>query len=240
MPLSGYDAARRVAPQLEREHARRVAGERQRLQVEHQLRVLGERVGHAGRRARQLALDAAVVTRLDQLNPAFDLAHFVEVRRQPRAIGRAQRIPQAAGRGRDRIEDALVLLPPRAPLLGRRADAEQLIEGEPRIANHRQRLRRRRPADGVGVDARIAVRAAARLIDRFDAHLHRRNRASPGRTAGRRADPSTCRRTRSSPSSASDAPASGTPRSSGSDRRRSPASRTPRRCARRCCDTIVR
>ena len=61
-------------------------------------------------------------------------------------------------------------------LLGRRADAEQLIEGQARIANHRQRLILVGPADGVGVDAGVAVRAAARLVDRFDAQLHRRDR----------------------------------------------------------------
>ena len=61
-------------------------------------------------------------------------------------------------------------------LFRRGADAEQLIEGQPRVANHRQRRILVGPADRVGVDARVAIRAAARLIDRFDAQLHRRNR----------------------------------------------------------------
>ena len=52
MPLQRIDAAGGVASELEREHARRVRLERQHLQVEHQLDVLVERVGHAGRRAR--------------------------------------------------------------------------------------------------------------------------------------------------------------------------------------------
>ncbi len=47
------DAARRVAAHLEREHARGVRRERHRLQVEHQLDVLVERVGHADRRGRE-------------------------------------------------------------------------------------------------------------------------------------------------------------------------------------------
>ena len=61
-------------------------------------------------------------------------------------------------------------------LLRRGADAEQLIEGQARVANHRQRRVLVGPADRVGVDARVAVGAAARLIDRFDAQLHRRDR----------------------------------------------------------------
>jgi hypothetical protein len=51
-----------------------------------------------------------------------------------------------------------------------------LIEHRARIADHRQRLGRRRPADRVGVNARIVIRATAGLIDVLDAQLHRRNR----------------------------------------------------------------
>ena len=62
---AGGDAAlgntrpRDVAAQLEGEHARDVGCEGQHLQVEHQLDVLVVRVGHADRRAGQLALLAA-------------------------------------------------------------------------------------------------------------------------------------------------------------------------------------
>ena len=61
-------------------------------------------------------------------------------------------------------------------LLRRRADAEQLIEHDARVAHHRQRLLGRGPADRVGVDAGVAVGAAAGLVDVLDAQLHRRNR----------------------------------------------------------------
>ena len=57
------DAARDVARHLEREHAREIRRERHRLQVEHQLDVLVERIGHAHRRVRQLAVLAAAVER---------------------------------------------------------------------------------------------------------------------------------------------------------------------------------
>ena len=65
-----------------------------------------------------------------------------------------------------------VLTPRRAFLRGR-ADAEELIEGVARIANHRQRRFGVGPADGVGVDAGIAIGTAARLIDVLDRQLHR-------------------------------------------------------------------
>src|SRR5688572_23090264 len=47
----GEDAVRDVAAELEREDARGVGRERHRLQVEHQLDVLFERIGNADRRA---------------------------------------------------------------------------------------------------------------------------------------------------------------------------------------------
>ena len=88
---------------------------------------------------------------------------------------------------------------------GRGADAEQLIEHDARIAHHRQRLRRRRPADRVGVGARVAVGAAAGLVDVLDAQLHRRDRRVLAVAAARRSDRATCRRARRSPASASGA-----------------------------------
>ena len=84
------DAARRVAAHLEREHARDVRLERERLQIEHQLDVLVERVGHAGRRAGQLARLAAHVARFDLLNAPLDLAHVFEIALHPLPIARVE------------------------------------------------------------------------------------------------------------------------------------------------------
>ena len=63
-----------------------------------------------------------------------------------------------------------------APLLGRAAGPEQHLEGDARVANHRERLARRRPTDGVGVGARVVVGAPARLVEVLDAELHGRHR----------------------------------------------------------------
>ena len=175
-PLGGEHAVRDVAAELEREDARRVGGKRHRLQIEHQLDVLFERIGHADRRAGQLARLAALVRLLDLLDAPLDLAHVVEVIGQARAIGGAELAAQIADRLGDPVEDALVVLAPGAARFRRGADAEQLIEHRARVADHRQRIGRRRPADRVGVDARVVVGAAAGLIDVLDAQLHRRNR----------------------------------------------------------------
>ncbi len=53
---------------------------------------------------------------------------------------------------------------------------KQEVERHPRVADHRQRLCRRPPADRIGVHARIAIRTATGLIDVFDTELHRRDR----------------------------------------------------------------
>ena len=152
-------------------------GERERLQVEHQLDVLLERVGHADRRVRQLARLAALCsTPRPSGCAARSRARRRGSRRAARGRRRRARRLQIADRLGDPVEDARSSCGGARRASRRRADAEQLIEHRARVANHRQRLGRRRPADRVGVDARVAVGAAARLIDVLDAQLHRRNR----------------------------------------------------------------
>ena len=68
------------------------------------------------------------------------------------------------------------VLRPRGALLRGAAHPEELLEGDPRRAGDGERLGRRRPTDRVGVDAGVAVGAAARLVDVLDAELHRRQR----------------------------------------------------------------
>ena len=169
------DPARRVAAHLEREHAGDVALEGEGLHVEHQLDVLVERVGHAGRRRRQLARLAAHVPLLDPLDAPLDLADVVEVPLHPPTVRRPQ-LARELGHPRGHpVEDARVGLPPRRALLGRAPDPEELLEGDPRRPRHRQRLGRRGPTDRVGVDAGVAVGAAAGLVHVLDAELHGRD-----------------------------------------------------------------
>src|SRR5206468_7507571 len=113
---------------------------------------------------------------LDALDAALELADVVEVLVQAGAIARPELALQLRNLPGDPVEDAAIGAAIRGALLRRCADAEELIEDGPRIADHRQRLRRRRPADRVGVDAGVAVSAAASLIHILDRELHRRDR----------------------------------------------------------------
>ena len=133
--------------------------------------------GTPDRRAGQLTLLAAAVAGLDRLDAALDLADVVEVAdrggsgRWCRArCGRSATSPAIQSRMLRRVCAAL------GAILGRRARAEQHVEGHPRVADHRQRLVGRRPADRVGVGARVVVGAAAGLVEVLDAELHRRQR----------------------------------------------------------------
>ena len=133
----GEHAVRGVAAQLEGEHPRDVAGEGDRLQVEHQLDVLFEGVGHADRRARERPLVAAPVERLGRLDAPFDLADVLEVVGEPGLVGGAELLLEPGHVGGDPVEDALVLGAALGAGPRRGADAEQLIEGDARVADHR-------------------------------------------------------------------------------------------------------
>ena len=137
--------------------------------------MLVERVGHAGRRPRQLARVAGRVSRFDLLDAPLDLPHAVEILLHAPAIARVEAPGEIADLRRDVVEHARRGAAARVALLRRAARAEQLIERHPRIADHRQRLGRRGPADHVRVDARVAVRAATALVGVLDAQLHRRD-----------------------------------------------------------------
>ena len=171
-------AARGVAARLERDHARHVRLQREHLKVEHQLHVLVERIGHADRRLGQLARLAATSCALRPPGcgarsrgcPSTYLSRRCAVRRPELAL-------QLRHLARDPVEDALVRLAARHAVRVVRAGAEQHVERDARIADHRQRLARARPADRVGVRAAVVVVAAAGLVEVLDAELHRRHRA---------------------------------------------------------------
>src|SRR5262245_53977811 len=81
------DAARRVTSGFKREDARNVGLQRDGLQIEHQLHVLVERVGHARRSARELSLFSARVACLDALYPPLDLPNVFGVALHALPIG---------------------------------------------------------------------------------------------------------------------------------------------------------
>ena len=138
----GIDARRTVAAHLEREDARRVRRERQHLQVEHQLDVLGEIIRHADRRVRQLAHFAAAVARFDVLDAALDLAD----------LGRD------TGRGAARSTAPRSLLQPRHF----RADpVEDALVGAAALRRARPAWRRRRTASRTPRAGRESSAAAA-------------------------------------------------------------------------------
>src|SRR6185503_1412881 len=80
---------RQLAAHHERRHAREVALERERLELEHQVHVLLERLGDAARRRRRLqpALRALILGLHDS---PLDLADVGEILVEPRAIAAAQ------------------------------------------------------------------------------------------------------------------------------------------------------
>ena len=103
----GEHAVLRVAAGLERDDARHVRFERQHLQVEHQLDVLGVR-NRARRPAhRAISRGSPLLLRdFDGLDAAFELVNVVEIAIEPRAIGRAELAAQAGHLARDPVEDA--------------------------------------------------------------------------------------------------------------------------------------
>ena len=170
------DATGTVAAHLEREDARRVRREREHLEIEHQLDVFVERIGHSGRRTGQLARLAARVTGFDARDALLDLPDVARVLIQALPVRRSQGAPQIGHLVRQHVENAAVGRTPLGALLRIAARAEQLLEHHARVSPHRQRLVLGGPTDRVGVDARVAVGAAAGLIDRLDGELHRWNR----------------------------------------------------------------
>ncbi len=132
-------ALAQVARQHEGGDSRDVRLKRQRLQIEHQLGVLVERLGHADGSLRHVQ-DSTRRLLLGFLNPPLDLADVVEIVADPRAVARAEPVLADALRLlRDRVENAAVFLLARQPLGRAAAIAEQALEDDARIDFHRQR-----------------------------------------------------------------------------------------------------
>ena len=165
-----------VASELEGNDARHVGLERQHLKVVHELHVLREGIGNPWRCFGKLAGIAPAIVCFDHLDAPLDLPDIVEILIEARAIRGAQLPAQPHDVFRNPVENAAACLATLLSLLGRIAGAEQHVERDARVADHRERLCRRSPADRVRVDAGIVVGAATGLVEILDAELHRRHR----------------------------------------------------------------
>ena len=139
-------------------HAREVALECQRDEIEHQLQVLIEIARNAGRRVRQV--DLRRVTPRKLLHAPLDLAHRLEVVPEHRLVARAEAALQIRRIPVHQIQHAAVFAREQLALVRRIALSEQLLEQLAGIVLHRQR-RRRCPERN-----RLAVAAAVVAVTR--------------------------------------------------------------------------
>ena len=165
--------AAELAAQHERNDARQVRLVRQHLQVAHQLHMIVEAVGHAGRMVDDRQLARALF--FGAGNPALDVTDRVEIFHELHAVAGANRSAQALRFRDHRVEHAAILADARAPRLRRGAAAvpEQPLEDDARVAFGRERRVRAAPGDGVGIRTREADVAGARGLARFDSELER-------------------------------------------------------------------
>ena len=142
-------------------------------QVEHQVGVLLEVGGDAGRLL-DLRQPAAAL-RLGDLDAPLDVADRIEVPGQLRAVAAAELPLQVGDLGVHRVEDALV--PAQRPRprgrLGAVDGAEQVLEHRARVGLHRQRRVRVAPGDGGAVGAAVAVLALPHQLVGLQRQLQR-------------------------------------------------------------------
>jgi hypothetical protein len=128
----GVGPVARLARQLERDDPGHVTLQRQHLQIEHQLRVVGVRSRHAGGTI-EIGQRLIGRARFRLLNPPFDLPNRVEVLADAGAIFGAEPRLQPRDVVAHRIEQARAPLQLR-PTVGRAAAfAEQTLEHDARM-----------------------------------------------------------------------------------------------------------
>ena len=116
--------------------------ERQHLQVEHQLDVLLEGFGHAGRLLGQCKVP---VGRFGLRDALFDVANGVEILAELGAVTRAESPAKRRDLLREAVEDAAIFSGSSQALFGRGSDAEHPLQDEARIGLRRERVRRALP-----------------------------------------------------------------------------------------------
>ena len=169
----GVRPVARLAGELERDDAGHVALQRQELQVEHQLRVVGVGGRHADR-AVEIRQRVVHRLRLGPLDAALHLAHGVEILADPGAVGGAELPLQAGDVLAHPVEQARPAPQGGAPVRGAAPFAEQALEDDARVRLGRQRGRGRRPRQVVLVDAGVAVVALPHHVHQVHRQLQRR------------------------------------------------------------------
>ena len=184
-PDLGERAHALLAADQEARDAGQVGLERHQHQVEHEVGVLLEDGGDAGRlhHVGQLAVALA----LGDLDAALDVAHRVEVPGELRAVAAAELPLQVADLGADRVEDAAVAAQGPQPRLGLGgADGpEQVLEHRAGVGLHRQRGVLVAPREGGAVGAAVAVLALPGEVVGLERQLERGELGVLAQVAGR-------------------------------------------------------
>jgi len=133
-----------LARELECDDARDIRLKGQNLQVEHELRVVGERRRNA---YRAIEIGSLVLRHrlLATLNLTLDLTHTVEILIQAHAIGNADALLHPGDILGERIKQACPMAERGASCVRIAALAEQALEDDSRMGLGRKRGRRRRP-----------------------------------------------------------------------------------------------
>ena len=168
IPGFGECGAAQIAAEHERDRARDVAFERERHQVVHQpvvnMLAVRQPERHFGGRLLDRVLDR-------DPDAALELADVVDVRIDARFVAGAEVALERGELTDDGVEDARVPSPVASSFRRARSVAEQALEHEAWVHLGRQRLRRRRPGDAVGVRAAVAPVAVAVITRVLDAEL---------------------------------------------------------------------
>ena len=149
-----------LARQLECDYPRNVRLKGEDLQVEHQLRVVGECCGNPHRpvQIRRLVLRDRFLAPLDL---SLHLPYAIEILIQARAILGAHAPFDLRDVRGERIEQACPVVQRGSPCGRIAAFTEQAFEDYPRMRLRRKRRRRRRPGEAILIDARVTVVAHA-------------------------------------------------------------------------------
>ena len=171
----GIRAPVQFARHLECDDPGDVSLKRQQLQIEHELGMVIERIGHTNRRLGDRRRRFAALS-LRPLDTLLHIPHSAEILIDRHAVTHTQTALQPGHVRHRQVEDAPVRLEPCRALIGCPPLAEQPFEHRPRVALHRHRRRGILPRVGVLIDTAIPVLAAADDVLVIQRQLQRRQR----------------------------------------------------------------